>query len=120
MTEDGQKSTDLYVDPKKKYGEDCLLPRKPLSAYLFYTTENVNKLKEQEKCTHPEAMKKCGALWNALTGEEKKKYDEMHGNDDIRYRKQMDDLDKQGYFVTDDGSKSSDHKAKLKKRANKE
>jgi hypothetical protein len=46
MTEDGQKSTDLYVDPKKKYGEDCLLPRKPLSAYLFYTTENVNLLKE--------------------------------------------------------------------------
>jgi hypothetical protein len=46
ITKDGQKSTDLYVDPKKKYGEDCLLPRKPLSAYLFYTTENVNLLKE--------------------------------------------------------------------------
>jgi hypothetical protein len=45
MTEDGQKSTDLYVDPKKKYGKDCLLPRKPLSGYLFYTTENVNLIK---------------------------------------------------------------------------
>ena len=42
MTEDGQKSTDLYVDPKKKYGETCVVPKKPLSAYLFYTTENVN------------------------------------------------------------------------------
>ena len=27
----------------------------------------------------------------------------------------MDDLDKLGYFITDDGSKSSDHKAKLRK-----
>ena len=44
----------------------------------------------------------------------------MHDKDEIRYKKQMDDLDKNGFFVTDDGSKSSDHKAKLKKRANKE
>ena len=44
----------------------------------------------------------------------------MHNKDEIRYKKQMDDLDKLGYFVTDDGSKSSEHKAKLKKRANKE
>jgi len=29
----------------------------------------------------------------------------------------MDDLDKNGFFVLEDGSKSSDHKAKLKKRA---
>ena len=65
-------------------------------------------------------MKKCGALWNALSPEEKQKYDAMHDKDDIRYKKQMDDLDKLGYFVTVDGSKSSEHKAKLKKRANKE
>lgn len=66
LTEDGKKSTDLHVDPKKKYGNDCVVPKKPLSAYLFYTTENVNKIKEADNCTHPDAMKKCGALWNAL------------------------------------------------------
>jgi hypothetical protein len=46
-TADGIKSTDLYVDPKKKYGEDCFVPKKPLSAYLFFTTEKVNKIKEE-------------------------------------------------------------------------
>ena len=66
LTEDGTKSTDLHVDPKKKYGIDCVVPKKPLSAYLFYTTENVNKIKEADNCTHPDAMKKCGALWNSL------------------------------------------------------
>ena len=118
-TEDGQKSTDLYVDPKKKYGETCVVPKKPLSAYLFYTTENVNSLKEKEGCTHPEAMKKCGELWNKLTPEEKKKYEEKHDNDVVRYKQQIEDLDKKGFFIMDDGSKSSDHQAKLKKRSKK-
>ena len=86
MTEDGQKSTDMYVDPKKKYGEDCLLPKKPLSAYLFYTTENVNQLKEKENCTHPQAMKKCGELWNALSSEGRQKYVDMHEQDLARYQ----------------------------------
>lgn len=69
MTADGQKSTDLYVDPKKKYGETCVVPKKPLSAYLFYTKENVNKLKDAETCTHPQAMKLCGDKWNGLNVE---------------------------------------------------
>jgi hypothetical protein len=64
MFADGKKSTDLSVlssvPAKKKYGDDCLLPKKPLSAYLCYTTENVNQLKENDNCTHTEAMKKCG------------------------------------------------------------
>merc|ERR1712151_368964 len=76
MTEDGQKSTDLYVDPKKKYGESCVVPKKPLSAYLFYTTENVNTLKEKEGCTHPEATKKGGELWNKLDAASKKVYED--------------------------------------------
>lgn len=31
----------------------------------------------------------------------------------------MNQLDKDGFFMMDDGTKSSDHKAKLKKRAKK-
>ena len=77
MTEDGTKSTDLHVDPKKKFGEDCTLPKKPLSAYLFYTTENVNKIKEAENCSHTDAMKKCATIWNSLPPEDKKKYTDM-------------------------------------------
>jgi hypothetical protein len=89
MTEDGQKSTDLYVDPKKKYGESCVVPKKPLSAYLFYTTENVNSLKDKEGCTHPEAMKKCGELWNKLEADEKKLYNDKHDKDVVRYKQQV-------------------------------
>lgn len=86
-TEDGKKSTDLHVDPKKKYGQDCVVPKKPLSAYLFYTTENVNKIKETDNCTHPDAMKKCGALWNALSADDKRKYEQLHEDDVKRYQR---------------------------------
>jgi len=119
LTDDGVKSTDLYVDPKKKYGETCVVPKKPLSAYLFYTTENVNSLKEKEGCTHPEAMKKCGELWNKLQPDEKKKYEDKHDLDVVRYKGQVNALDKNGFFMMDDGSKSSEHVAKLKKRSKK-
>jgi hypothetical protein len=40
----------------------------------------------------------------------------MHEKDEIHYKKQMEDLDKLGYFVLDDGSKSIEYKAKLKKK----
>lgn len=80
-TAEGGKSTDLYVDPKKKYGEDCVVPKKPLSAYLFYTTSNVNKIKESESCSHAEAMKKCGSLWNALSDAEKQEYVDKNAED---------------------------------------
>jgi hypothetical protein len=117
MTAEGKKSTDLYVDPKKKYGDDCVVPKKPLSAYLFYTTANVNKIKDKENCSHSEAMKRCGELWNKLSAAEKKTYDDKHNADAKRYQRQIDDLDKKGFFIMEDGTKSSDHTAKLKKRA---
>mgnify|MGYP001097678687 CR=1 FL=1 len=76
MTEDGTKSTDLYVDPKKKYGEDCVVPKKPMSSYLYFTLANAKIVKEKYSCSHMDALKKCGALWTSLSAEEKLPYDE--------------------------------------------
>lgn len=64
-------------------------------------------------------MKMCGELWNKLTPEEKKKYEEKHDEDVVRYKQQIEDLDKKGFFMMSDGTKSSDHQAKLKKRSKK-
>ena len=60
MTEDGIKSTDLYfIDSKKRIGSDVILPSKAQSAYFFFIRENVNKIKDEQNCTHADAMKKC-------------------------------------------------------------
>ena len=47
MTVDGKKSTDLYVDPKKKYGPRCVVPKKPLTAYMCFASKNVNLFRKE-------------------------------------------------------------------------
>jgi len=92
-----------------------MLPKKPLSSYLYFTTDQMNKIKEKEGCTHPEAMKKAGEIWSKMSDKEKKKYTDMNTKDQARYDKQLAELNKKGFFMMEDGSKSSEHQAKQKK-----
>lgn len=120
MNKDGSKSTDMIVDPKKRFGADVMLPKKPLSSYLYFTQHNVNKIKEKEECTHPMAMKKAGEQWGVMSDKDKKKYNDMVAIDQKRYDKQLAELNKKGFFVMDDGSNSNEHLAKTKKGKRKE
>lgn len=49
---DGTKSTD-NVNLKPKIGKDIVKPKRPLSAYLYFSIEAVSSIKEKEKMTHP-------------------------------------------------------------------
>jgi hypothetical protein len=85
---DGTKSTDQVIsDPKKKYGPDVVVPKRACSAFIFYSTEQVIKIKEKEKCSHTDAMKKVGEIWANLPEKDKKKYNDMHDKDQKRYDK---------------------------------
>ena len=108
----------MVSDVKKKYAKDVVKPKRPLSAYLFYSTQNVSLIKEKEKISHPLAMAKAGEAWNKMNDKQKKKYNDMHSKDVARFESQMKELDTKGYFMMDDGSKSSDHIAKVKKKRN--
>ena len=114
---DGSKSTDNMdqIDPKKRFGKDVMLPKKPMSAYLCYTQQNMNTIKEKNKCTHPEAMKLAGELWSKMNDKDKKKYEDSNAKDQQRYNKQLAELNKKGFFMMDDGSKSNEHLKKTKK-----
>ena len=85
INEDGTKSTDMVSDAKKKFAKDVVKPKRPLSAYLFYSTENVNKIKEKEKVTHLQAMAKVGEAWNKMNEKQKKKYNDLHLKDVARF-----------------------------------
>lgn len=118
---DGTKSTDEKPQSnsakqlKKKYG-DVLLPKRPCSGYIFFTTNNINRVKQEENiAVHTAAMSRCGELWAKLEPKELKKYTDMHDEDVIRYENQLKELEKKGYFKMEDGSKSSDHAPKVKK-----
>jgi hypothetical protein len=69
----------------------------------------VNKIKEKEKCTHLDAMRKAGEIWNKMMDKEKKKYGDMVAKDQNRYYKQLAELNKKGFFILEDGTKSSDY-----------
>lgn len=105
----------MAVDPKKKFGADAVMPKKAISGYICFTTENLSKIKEKEGCTHAEAMKKAGQQWSSMTDKEKKKYLDMQAKDVSRYEKQMAEMNKKGFFIMEDGSKSTDHTKKAKK-----
>ena len=116
---DGSKSTstDKFTDPKKKYGADCVVPKKPCSAYLLFNAANIKRVKEEEKIEkYPEAMKRMGVIWNEMSDAEKEKWNKEAAKDKARHDKQLAELMKKGWFKMDDGSKSSDHKAKIKQK----
>lgn len=63
-------------------------------------------------------MAKAGDAWNKMNDKQKKKYNEMHEKDVKRNESQMKELESNGFFIMDDGSKSSEHVAKVKKKRN--
>jgi hypothetical protein len=55
-------------------------------------------------------MTAAGKKWNELDEKQRKKYVAMNEEDKQRQAKQLADLKSKGYFVLDDGSKSTDEK----------
>ncbi len=64
-------------------------------------------------------MKRAGEIWSDMTDKEKKPYEKLHDQDVQRYEKQMKEMNDNGFFVLEDGSKSSEHTAKTKQRRKK-
>ena len=60
-------------------------------------------------------MKGAGAAWNTLDDAGKKKYNEMAAKDAERFKKQTEEVKEKGFFLLEDGSKSTDHMVKIKK-----
>ena len=61
-------------------------------------------------------MSKAGSNWNAMTDDEKKKYNELHDADKNRYEKQLTEWKAKGYYLMEDGMKSSELAPRYKKK----
>jgi hypothetical protein len=55
---------------------------------------------------------KISELWKTLSDAEKTKYFKLSADDKLRYQNEMQQLLTQGYFVNEDGIKSTDQKKK--------
>ena len=64
-------------------------------------------------------MRKAGEVWSGMSTKERSKYEKLHEEDKKRYEKQLEELNNNGYFMMEDGTKSSDHQRKIKNKRNK-
>ena len=91
------------------------MPKKPLSAYLFFSIQNSKALKEKSpEIAHLDVMKKSGEDWKLMTDQQKQKYEKLSLQDKARYQKETDMLEAKGYFINKEGVKSTNIKPELK------
>lgn len=53
--------------------------------------------------------KALGAAWSAMTDSQKAPYNKRNFEDKIRYEKELEQLEKFGYFINSKGEKSTDN-----------
>ena len=87
------------------------MPKRASSSYIFYIAKNINTIRAElgENSKHADAMKKCGETWKGMTEKQRKPWTAEAEKDKKRYEKEMEHLTKHGYFLMEDGSKSSDY-----------
>ena len=57
-----------------------------------------------------EAFKQAGQKWATMSDKEKEKYLNMAAKEKKRYDGQVEEMQKKGFFLMEDGSKSTDEK----------
>ena len=61
-----------------------------------------------------DGLKKGGELWHLMTDEEKQPYNDLADKSKQKYETQFEQLMENGYFIMDDGTKSTDSELKFK------
>lgn len=78
---------------KKKKESDPNKPKRPVTAFLLYSNDELPKLREKLKgqgVSHRDMMVKLGAMWTALPVEQKQKYIELGERDKEEYSRKME------------------------------
>ena len=65
-------------EKEKKIEDDVVKPTRALGSYIYFSNDNLQKIKARDNCDHKEAMRKAGAEWNAMSEEEKSPYEKLH------------------------------------------
>ena len=122
VLEDGSKSTDaankhlLKVKAKKSKDDNDKNeasrawehppPKRAMTAWTFFNQAKHPEYVAQGK--RKEAFSLAAAAWGACTAEDKEPYEKLAAEDKARERRQATELSKYGYYLLEDGSKSTD------------
>ncbi|EPS94592.1 hypothetical protein FOMPIDRAFT_1026139 [Fomitopsis schrenkii] len=85
---------DTAKAPKGKAKKDKNAPKRPLSAYMFFSSDWRERVKaENPDASFGEIGKLLGAKWKELDESEKKPYVEQAAKDKSRHEKEVADYD---------------------------
>lgn len=102
---------------KSAPGEDYQTqPKGAVSAYIYYNTATVRRLKEEDGLDHKAAFVKSGELWNSISAKEKAHWEAEAAKDLARFEREKKELEEKGFFMTVDGIKSTDLPVDAKKK----
>lgn len=97
---------------KKKKKKDPNAPKRPATAFLFYSNAMRSKVKEENPdMSFGDIQKTIGAKYKELSEDDKAKYDEMAYEDKKRYEREM-----KGYTPPSDSDSESDSDGEQKKK----
>lgn len=82
---------------KARKPKDKNAPKRGLSAYMFFTQDQRDKVKEENPgIAFTDVAKVLGQKWKELSAEEKAPYEEQAANDKKRYESAKAEYDAQG------------------------
>lgn len=111
----GEKSIDLMLK-NPKFHDDVVLPKKPKTAFLFFSKTEGKLMKQSNpELKMTDISKICGQKWKTLTKEDLIPYQKLSDEDHIRYDNEKRQLLTVGYFIDQQGVKSTDRQLNQKK-----
>ncbi len=119
FTIDDIKGMDTFMKPKKnKKVKDPKAPKRGLTAWIIYTTEQRPKFKaENPEKSNTELTTLMSQEWRNMTDGDKKKYTDLAVVDKERYMKEKEEYESNS---ENDSSESSDSDSEKPKKAKKE
>ncbi|KAJ3266266.1 Iron-sulfur clusters transporter atm1, mitochondrial [Chytriomyces hyalinus] len=88
-----EKSSSSQKDgapEKKKVKKDPNAPKGPQSSFFLFSSAVRGQVKEEDpSLSVPDISKKIGAMWKEISADEKKKFEDLAGEDKKRYKDEM-------------------------------
>lgn len=92
------------------------MPKKRATAYMCHFKDYHEQNKESLKgLSVPDIARKISAAWAEMTDKQKEKFEALSEKDGERYEDQINQIKKNGFFMTLDGTKSTDLPQKTKR-----
>lgn len=113
ITKNGQSSEQAQKEIFEK--ASIVKPKKVMAAYQFYMRDRARSISQESTRSATSSKFKRGEFvqviakeWRELPTESKSKFKKLRDEDEERKKNQYKELETNGYFVTDDGRKSTD------------